>query len=94
MVSQLTATCLFNTRIVDNFRSDSTSFTVFIDENDVKLCAKSTVSWNRYDGNTSLEVDENVDYGSYPDYGGDTPSKNATPEYTLILPTPKGVITP
>ena len=40
-----------------------------------------TVTWLNYDG-TILETDSNVAYGSTPSYGGSTPTKPSTDEYT------------
>ena len=40
-----------------------------------------TVTWNNYDG-AQLEQDTNVLYGATPNYGGATPKRDATAEFT------------
>ena len=40
-----------------------------------------TVTWKNYDG-TTLETDENLDYGAIPSYDGEIPSKPSNNQYT------------
>ena len=53
-----------------------------------------TITWLNYDG-TTLETDENVDYGDDPSYNGSTPTKASTASHTYAFnawsPTPSSV---
>ncbi len=45
---------------------------------------KYTVRWVNYDG-TELEKDENVEYGTTPEYNGETPAKTGNAQYSYIF---------
>ena len=48
-----------------------------------KTVEKYTVIWK--DGDTVLETDENVEYGTMPSYDGDEPTKTATEQYNYVF---------
>ena len=44
-----------------------------------------TVTWKSQDGNTTLETDNNVSYGTSPTYNGVNPSKSSTTQYNFTF---------
>ena len=44
-----------------------------------------TILWKSEDGSTTLETDEQVNIGDTPSFGGETPDKDATAQYTYTF---------